>query len=303
MFFAVQEEIAQSIVATVAQRVREDIDVTARRRRPEDLRAYDLYIQGHYLSDNWTPEAQKRIEALFEEARRIDPTFARAYTGLAYVHLNRSLDGGMWSPHEPDEHRLAALRLAEEALVLDPNDPRVHNTLGFICLYLREFARAERHLNLARTMNPNDPTIQAIWGLVQGCLGEPQRGLPSVEIAFKLNPRHPTWYNSFLAKLLFQLGRYAEAAPCLEQPNYPTAPIRQLKDVAWLAATYGHLARIDEARKCGRLFVQSASSHWLGDPKAGPAEFVDWVVDVSFLQRETDIENLREGLRLAGLPG
>ena len=52
--FAIQEEIAQSIVATVAQRVREDSELAARRRPPEDLRAYDLYIQGNHLSDDWS---------------------------------------------------------------------------------------------------------------------------------------------------------------------------------------------------------------------------------------------------------
>ena len=130
--FAIQEEIAQSIVAKVAQHVRDDSGARARRRQPEDLRAYDLYIQGHRLSDDLTPEVQAKIESLFQEARRIDPTFARAYTGLAYISLNRSLDGGI-GRSQPDGDRLEALRLSEEALVLDPNDPRVHMTLGFIC--------------------------------------------------------------------------------------------------------------------------------------------------------------------------
>jgi hypothetical protein len=48
---------------------------------------------------------------LFEEARRIDPTFARAYAGLAYAHLNHTLDGGMWSLREPDEHRRTAMQV------------------------------------------------------------------------------------------------------------------------------------------------------------------------------------------------
>ncbi len=51
-------------------------------------------------------------------------------------------------PLGTDENRLAALRLAEEALALDPNDPRVQYTLGYICLILHEFDRAEHHLDL-----------------------------------------------------------------------------------------------------------------------------------------------------------
>lgn len=169
--FAIQEEIAQSIVARVAQHVRDDSGARARRRQPEDLRAYDLYIQGNGLSDDLTPEIQAKIEGLFREARRIDPTFARAYSGLSYVTLNRSLDGGIRPYRTDDDDQLEALRLAEEALVLDPNDPRIHMTFGFTCLYLRQFARAQRHLDLARTMNPNDPTIQMVWAWAQGASG------------------------------------------------------------------------------------------------------------------------------------
>src|SRR5262249_7345621 len=120
--FATQEEIAQRIVARVALRIRDESDVRARRRQPEDIRAYDLYIQGNYLSDDWRPEAQTRCEHFFEEARKIDPSFARAYTGLVYVNLNRTLDRGMWSLQHPDKNQLEALRLAEAALELDPND-------------------------------------------------------------------------------------------------------------------------------------------------------------------------------------
>ena len=247
--FAIQEEIAQSIVAKVAQHVRDDSGARARRRQPEDLRAYDLYIQGHRLSDDLTPEVQAKIESLFQEARRIDPTFARAYTGLAYISLNRSLDGGI-GRSQPDGDRLEALRLSEEALVLDPNDPRVHMTLGFICLYLRQFARAERHLDLARTMNPNDPTIQMVWAWAQGCIGKPSEGVPAASIAFRLNPHHPLWYEGFLGRLLYQLRRYAEARPLLDLGS-SSSPVRQLRHIGWRAANSAQLGRDEEARPPG----------------------------------------------------
>ena len=57
--FIIQAEIAQSIVATVAQRVIEDSEVAARRRPPKDIRAYDLFLQGYRLSD--PREAQDRV--------------------------------------------------------------------------------------------------------------------------------------------------------------------------------------------------------------------------------------------------
>ncbi len=217
--FAIQEEISQNIVATVAQRVRDDREVSARRRRPEDMHAYDLFLQANRLSDDFTPGSQERVLSLFERAVKIDPTFARAYTGLAYAYLNRAIDNGIGAPREKDENRIKALRFAEQALVLDPNDPKVHCTLGFMCLTWRDFDRAERHLDLARTMNPNDPIIQIIWAWMQGALGRPERGLAAAQL-LRINPRHPSWYNYYLSRILFQLGRYSEAAVLLEQRTF-----------------------------------------------------------------------------------
>ncbi|PSH63436.1 hypothetical protein CU102_23780 [Phyllobacterium brassicacearum] len=299
--FAVQEEISQNIVAAVAQRVRDDREVAARRRQPEDMRAYDLFLQGHRLSDDFTPGTQDRVLSLFERAIQIDPTFARAYTGLAYAHLNRAVDHGIGASRETDENRIRALRLAEQALALDPNDPRVHCTLGFMCLTWRDFDRAERHLDLARSMNPNDAMIQIIWAWMQGALGRPERALPAIQIAFRINPRHPSWYNYYLSHILFQLGRYSEAAVLLEQRTFDS-PSRHPRDMAWRAACYGHLGRVEEARRCGEIFAQAVRDLWQGDPSAGTKEYVDWVVDVSYLREPNDVKRLRAGLRLAGLP-
>ena len=41
---------------------------------------------------------------------------------------------------------------------------------------------------------------------------------------------------------------------------------------------------------------------WHGNPAAGPTEYVDWLVERSYLRRTEDAAHLREGLRLAGLP-
>lgn len=148
--FAVQEEISQNIVTAVAQRIRDDSEIAALRRRPEDMRAYDLFLQGNRLSDDFTPGAQERALGLFERAIQIDPTFARAHTGLAYIYVNRVIDSGVGVPREEDPNRVKALSLAEQALALDPNDPRVHCTLGYMCWTWRDFDRAERHLDLAK---------------------------------------------------------------------------------------------------------------------------------------------------------
>ena len=200
-----------------------------------------------------------------------------------------------------DPDRVEALRLAEQALALDPNDPRVHYALGYMCLTWRDFDRAERHLDLARAMNPNDALIQIVWAWAQACLGEAERGLPAAELAMRLNPRHPRYYEHFRSRVLFLARRHAEAAAILERLT-AGSPLEHPRDLAWRAAACGHLGRAEEARRCAGLFVEAVRRAWRGDPAAGPAEYVDWLVDTSYLRRPEDEAHLREGLRLAGLP-
>jgi adenylate cyclase len=299
--FAIQEEIAQSIVAIVAQRVIQDSEVAARRRPPEDVRAYDLFLRGHRLSDAFTPGAQDQARALFEQARAIDPTFARAYTGLAYNHFNRAVDEGVGIPRERDTGLKEALDLAQQALALDPNDPRVQSTVARMHLAWRHFDAAERHFNLAREMNPNDPAIQLVWAWAQACLGRPELGAPAIELAKRLNPRYPRYYDDFLARILFLLGRYEETVAILTRKT-SAAPDDHPRDMGWQTAACGHLGRADEARRCAVWYFQAVRKYWRGDPGAGPREYVDWFIDVSCLKWTADEERLRKGLRAAGLP-
>ena len=124
--FAIQEEIASSIVATVVQRVVRDSELAARRRVPENIRAYDLFLQGNHLTDAFAPEAQARAEVLFERALQIDPGFARAHTGLAWIYRNRSEECAVGVPRAKDENKVKALHEAERRSRWIPM------TLGFI---------------------------------------------------------------------------------------------------------------------------------------------------------------------------
>jgi adenylate cyclase len=128
--FTIQDEIARGIVAAVATRVLQEGEAITRRRPPQDMKAYDLFLQARELSDKFTPAAQQRARELFERARELDPTFARAYTGLAFNSSSRAIERGIGVPHDKNPDRIEALHLAEQALTLDPNDARVHYTLA-----------------------------------------------------------------------------------------------------------------------------------------------------------------------------
>jgi adenylate cyclase len=299
--FAIQERIARSIVATVAERIVEDIEAAARRRPPEDARAYDLFLRANRICDSHTLGAQDEAKRLFEHALEIDPQFARACTGLAWVWFFRAVDGSVGVRREQDENYRLALEWAERALELDANDPRVQYSLGYMALIWHQFERAERHLDLARGMNPNDATIQITWGWMKACLGEAAHGLEGAEIAFRLNPRHTVWYNNTLSRIVFHLERFDEVDRLLRHKT-TAAPDLHPRDMAWRASALGHLGRADEAWACAAAFVEAIRGRWRGEGGAGPKEYVDWLIEISCLRRPDDAARLRRGLELAGLP-
>ena len=299
--FAIQDEIARGVVATVARRIEEETEAVARRRPPQDMRAYDFFLQGHRLSDVFTDDGQARARAFFEQARDLDPTFARAYTGLAFNYLNRAADEGVGLPREQDPNRIEARRLAEQALTVDPTEPRVQSTAGYVFLTWREFDRAERHLDLAQSMNPNDATIQIFWAWAQACLGNPAKGLAAAELAQRLNPRYPHWYSYYQARMLYFLRRYEDVIAQL-QYRMTGEPSLHRRDMLLLSAAFGLLGRAEPAQRCAMWFLEGVRDVWRGDPNAEPSEYVDWFVDTSYLRRPEDEALLREGLRLAGLP-
>jgi TolB-like protein/Flp pilus assembly protein TadD len=299
--FAVQEEIARSIVSTVVQRVIDAGEIAARRRLPEDMRAYDIFLKALRLGGtSFTPEALARLEELYQQVLALDPTFARAYSGLAFIHRDRSTDTIQGVQPQPNEHMLRAMRFAEQALALDANDPRVQCTFGLMCAHVRNFERAERHCDIALAMNPNDATVQIFSAWLRSMRGKPEQGLVAAEVAYRLNPHHPPWYDMILGRLNFQMEEYGKAATLLERAR-SDAPVRNLRELGWRVAAYGHLGFAAEAARWGEELVRGIRSYWQGAPEAGPADYMAWVVWSSLLERSEDEERLRMGLRLAGL--
>jgi hypothetical protein len=157
-------------------------------------------------------------------------------------------------------------------------------------------------------MNPNDAMIQMTWAWAQTCLGEAERGLPAAELAMRLNPRYPLFYEYCLARILFAVERYAEAAVIFRRltgddpVDHPRNLIWHPRDLAWRAAACAHLGMDGEARQCAEWLIAAVRRAWQGDPNAGPAEYVDWIVGNAHLRLPADVTRLRRGLRMAGLP-
>ncbi len=125
--------------------------------------------------------------------------------------------------------------------------------------------------------------------------GSPAEGADSIKKAMRLDPHYPPGYLITLGHAQFHMERFDEAAAPLEQATMrnPDLAIQYL----FLAATYGHLGREQEAKSAIETFNGlRAKSGW-----TRPLNLHSIHLGWGFKER-TDLERLREGLRKAGVP-
>src|SRR5262249_6614478 len=89
--FAVQDEVARTIVAILAAHVhRAEIERTLN-KPPEPWQAYDYYLRAAdahaSFSSSYKAAEFYEVRRLLEQCIEIDPSYARAYARLAWSHL------------------------------------------------------------------------------------------------------------------------------------------------------------------------------------------------------------------------
>jgi len=239
--FSVQDEITRRIVTSIAPRIEaEGLDL-AKRRLPEDMRAYDYYLRAKSLVD--TPRGigdLKQGREYCERAIEIDASFARAH---AYRALSYIVGITLIESHNLDDWRRQAMESAETAVALDPMDGVCHWALSEAALHAKQPDRARDHIARALALNPNDADVLAVSGLIEAATGDPEAGLHQLNLATERNPSSPPLYHWWRGVILCLSGEFDEALHAFNRFGTPNPGV-----LRWRAATLVQLGRIDEAR-------------------------------------------------------
>src|SRR5262249_739703 len=149
--FAVQDEVTRSIVGTMAVELEEESLVQAKRKSPEDLRAYEHWLRGKsiiYLMGSNIFEARRH----FERAISIDASYARGHSGLSQTYMWEALEFPL-----PGDSRTAAWDRAFEqahmAAKFDDADYEAHLMLAWSYLYRKDWDLSNKHIDRAIKLN------------------------------------------------------------------------------------------------------------------------------------------------------
>ena len=233
--FALQDEIARTIAATLGGRVAARGLERSRGRPTADWAAYDYFLQGR---DRTNQYKMAEAESLFARAIELDPDYVHAHAWRAialtakYVMDRRS--------ETIDE----ALACAQRALALDENDAWSQQAMGYVSLRRCQHELAGIHFDRAINLNPNDVSIaadRANWLMYVGRLGE---ALRSLDLAMQRDPYPASWIWEVRGLVLFHMRRHEEAIVALRNIS-----VLQPYTPAMLAAAYAQAGRIDDARR------------------------------------------------------
>jgi TolB-like protein/DNA-binding winged helix-turn-helix (wHTH) protein/Tfp pilus assembly protein PilF len=184
---ALQGEIAHEISGEVEIALGDNTNIRPARQSvsPQSYEAYDLYLKGQYFWNKRTVEGFSRAIDHFQQAIAKDPTYARAYAGLADSYALMGGYSGLPQTEFEPKARAAALRAVE----IDDSLPEAHTALALIVQnYDWDWQTAEKEFRRAIELNPNYATAHHWYAEHLMWLGRFDEALQESERARLLDP-------------------------------------------------------------------------------------------------------------------
>ncbi len=149
--FAVQDEIAQSVVRNMEVKLGDMPETRLVKPVTDQMEAYQAYLRGRFHWNRRTGENLEKSIGYFQSAINIDPGYALAYAGLADAFAVL----GLYSARPPQEVMPRARSAAEQALQLNENLAEAHISLGLIrAVFEWDWDAAEREFRRGVALNP-----------------------------------------------------------------------------------------------------------------------------------------------------
>jgi tetratricopeptide (TPR) repeat protein len=183
--FAIEDDISTEISSRLRVRFTENEQVRLTRHYTENPDAYRLYLRGRHCWNKRTIEGMRQALDYFEQAVETDPSYARAYTGLADCTSMLAIYG------ETDARQAYTRAKAAQdmALQIDPTLAEAHASRGFsLLLFDWKFSEAEDALRRALALNPGYASAHQWLGFTLGLTMRLQEASAAMKTAQELDP-------------------------------------------------------------------------------------------------------------------
>jgi TolB-like protein/DNA-binding winged helix-turn-helix (wHTH) protein len=290
--FALQDEVRRRIFSALALKLAPEELARFETGGTAQVAAYDLLLRGRQYETSLSREGVARAIAFYEQALAIDPGYVEAIARLANMYDFSARF--VWDP-DPETASTRALKLAETAVALDPDNPFARWTYARVLsrrstLTADSITRALAEIRRAIEIAPNYADAFAFISLIYSGLDQPDAARAAINTAFRLNPNGPSWYMQNRGIASYMEGNFAAALS-----DFETSIARNSSAAfahTWLAAALAMSGRIDDAE----WEIEEALS--LGEPPT----IADTLTANSVIFAPKARQAYTEGLAKAGLP-
>ena len=242
--FDLQDQVTASVVGAIEPSLRQAEIERSRRKRPENLDAYDYYLRAlPHAYANMPGESSEAIR-LLGDVLRIDPHYAAAHGIKAWCHEQRFSREG-----QREDDRVAAIEHARAAITYGTDDAAALAHAGFVLFIVgRDIDAAQNTLARALVANPNSALAHMKQGIVHAFLGNAAPAIEHSQTALRLSPFDSMSNEPKLALAIVHLfaGRYDDAISWASQSVQ--ANPRFSIPYTVLVAAYVKAGRTTEAR-------------------------------------------------------
>jgi TolB-like protein/DNA-binding winged helix-turn-helix (wHTH) protein len=185
-----QNDIATAIAHSVKVKVARANSPTVSAPRQVEPHAYDAYIRGrgYWLRSNTANEVPGDVEKsgeLFQQAIQYDPSFARAYSGLADYYGVKAAYGVI--PAEDGWRR--SEEASRKALALDDRLPEAHCSLASkMMFYDWNWTGAEREIQRGLELDPHYAVLHNLYSHLLSYTGRFDQSIVEAHSAEELDP-------------------------------------------------------------------------------------------------------------------
>ena len=276
--FAVQDEIARSVAGSLKVALLEGKTATPS-ASGTNAEAYSAYLQGRYFYERRSKENLEKSVGYYEQAIKLDPSYALAWVGLAMARISQA-DGG-YLPAKDGYGK--AREAAERALALDANLAEAHAAMGWIKMsYDWDWAGADASYQRALALEPGNATVVRRAAELAATLGRFEEAMALDRRAVELDPLSVPTHRS-LGLHAYGAGRLEEAAAAFKKalelnPEYPAS--HNSLGLVYLVQAHPQEALAEMEREpepTWRLQGLALAYHALGRKKESDAALAEYV--------------------------
>ena len=199
---ALQADLASAIARAINVRLTEREQSRFAAAPTMNPEAHDAYLKGRYFFNRPSDENLKKAIDKFEEAVKLNPNFAQAYSGLSDAYLWAGYNEGIFTASQAKPKAKAA---AEKAVALDSNSVEAHTSLAtFKLFYEFDWKGCEQEFRKAIAINPNYAFAHDQFALALGFVGRYDESIAESRRAAALDPLSPQVLVDATMPLMFQ---------------------------------------------------------------------------------------------------